>query len=61
MKKNLSQNLYKGLTKAQHKRNNDYFEILFRLVNDGGYVPLLHIGVLLQKTEAGWIQVKKGV
>ena len=59
MKKNLSKSLYPGLTKSQHKENNEYFEKLFNLVNDGGYVPLMEIGVLLQKTPTGWIRIPK--
>lgn len=56
----MSERLYKGLSKSQHKKNNDWFELMFQLANDGACLGLSHIGVVLQKTSSGWIELKKG-
>jgi hypothetical protein len=56
---NISERFYKRLTKYQHTENNKWFDMMFRLVNDGGYLGLTNIGVVLQKTQNGWVHVQK--
>jgi hypothetical protein len=59
MKHNLSKQLYNGLTKSQHNKNNEWFEMMYRLTDEGGYLLLTNIGVILRKSINGWIEFKK--
>ncbi|MDD2933760.1 MAG: hypothetical protein PHO76_07735 [Methylotenera sp.] len=53
---NVSESLYKGLSLSQHKLNNDWFELAYKVTHDDGFLTLSKIGVVLQKTPTGWIK-----
>lgn len=54
--KKVSESLYKGLSQSQHNLNNRWFDLSYNVTSDDGFLVLTEIGVVLQKTTAGWIK-----
>lgn len=59
MQMKISEKLYKGLSKFQHTENNKWFETMYQLTNMNGFLLLTNIGVVLQKSESGWIKYER--